>query len=72
MLFYFVIYVNIWIVKRLARDLEVGMAQGGTEQRVIFTRSYCAVILLNSSKFVQASSRVACRSLRYFLKSYRE
>ena len=61
-LFYFIIYVNISAVRRLARDwrtLGVEMARGCTEQRVMFTftRSYRAVILL--PRFIQISSRVA-------------
>ena len=72
-LFYFVKYmrINISTVRRLARDLGVGMVRGGTERRVMFIRSYCAVILL--PRFVQAGS---CEglffTLYYFLKSYRE
>ena len=39
------------------RGLEVGMARGSTERRVMFTRSYRTVIVL--PKLVQAGSRVA-------------
>jgi len=53
------------------RDLEVGMARGGTERRVMFTRSYHTVIVL--PKLVQAGSRVTCRSsLHSLLKHNRK
>jgi len=47
---------NISTVRRVVRDLEVRLARGSTERRVIFTRSYRTVIVL--PKLVQAGSHV--------------
>ena len=60
-LFYFILCVNIWTVRRLARDLgEDGTGDGtgwhGAARHVYVTRSYGAVIPL--PRFVQAGSRV--------------
>jgi len=62
---------NISTVRRAVRDLEVGMARGSTERRVMFTRSYRTVIVL--PKLIQADSRFAYRSsLHSFLKHNRK
>ena len=62
---YFPNFVICVIFRRAARDLEMGMARGGTERRVIFMRSYPTDIVL--PKLVQAGSDVACHSSLHFL-----